>query len=272
VASGRISYSRDPAARAQLERLDELPPQAYRQYRGNEIAMVFQEPMACLNPVYTIGEQLIEAISAHTEVSAVEAREKAIAALRDVEIPDPARRVDEYPHQLSGGMRQRVAIAIALCGNPKLLIADEPTTALDVTVQAQILELLDTIRKERNIGLIFITHNLGVVAQLADRVVVMYCGQVVEDGPVDEIFYAPRHPYTKGLLDSVPREGEIGDKGKRLRSIPGTVPSPFALPPGCRYAPRCAFEQEACSSNKPALEAAGLNHASRCLRWKEITL
>lgn len=272
ISSGEIRYSRDPAAKAPMERLSDLPPQAYRQYRGNEIAMVFQEPMACLNPVYTVGQQLVEAIVAHADVSTAQARERAIATLRDMSIPDPQRRVDEYPHQLSGGMRQRVTLAIALCGNPKLLIADEPTTALDVTVQAQILELLDNIRKDRDIGLIFITHNLGVVAQLADRVVVMYCGQVVEDGPVDEIFYAPRHPYTKGLLDSVPREGTIGDKGRRLHSIPGTVPSPFALPPGCRYAPRCAHAQDECSARQPLLETAGPEHAVRCMRWKEITV
>lgn len=271
VAGGEIRYSRDPLAGAPLERLDDLPPQAYRKYRGNEIAMIFQEPMACLNPLYTVGDQLGEAIRAHEPVGESEARRRATEALRDVGIPDPERRVDEYPHQLSGGMRQRVAIAIALCGNPKLLIADEPTTALDVTVQAQILELLDKVRRARTIGLVFITHNLGVVAQAADRVVVMYCGQVVEDGPVDQIFYHPRHPYTRGLLDSVPREGEALDKSKRLRSIAGSVPSPFALPKGCRFAPRCVFATDLCEEAAPVLEHLG-DHSVRCHRWKEISL
>ena len=272
VAGGEIRYSRDPSAGAPLERLDGLPPQAYRQYRGNEIAMIFQEPMACLNPLYSVGDQLIEAIRAHGSASDPEARSRAIHALRDVGIPDPERRFDEYPHQLSGGMRQRVAIAIALCGNPKLLIADEPTTALDVTVQAQILELLGKIRRERNIGLIFITHNLGVVAQIADRVVVMYCGQVVEDGPVEQIFYDPRHPYTRGLLDSLPREGEAVDKNKRLRSIPGSVPSPFALPEGCRFAPRCTFANDDCTTAPPLLETSDSDGSVRCHHWKEINL
>jgi len=272
VASGEIHYSRNAAEGGALERLDTLPPQAYRQYRGIEIAMIFQEPMACLNPVYTIGDQLIEAINAHRPQSHCAAREQAVAALRDVGIPDPERRFNDYPHQLSGGMRQRVAIAIALCGNPKLLIADEPTTALDVTVQAQILELLDKIRRERNIGLVFITHNLGVVAQMADRVVVMYCGQVVEDGPVEQIFYHPKHPYTRGLLDSVPREDNELDKSERLMSIPGTVPSAFALPKGCRFAPRCTFATQQCREAMPLLECAAAGQFLRCHRWKEITL
>lgn len=272
VASGEIHYSRNAMEAGELERIDTLPPQAYRQYRGNEIAMIFQEPMACLNPVYTVGHQLIEAINAHNPQSHAAAREEAVAALRDVGIPDPERRIDDYPHQLSGGMRQRVAIAIALCGNPKLLIADEPTTALDVTVQAQILDLLDKIRRERNIGLIFITHNLGVVAQMADRVVVMYCGQVVEDGPVEQIFYHPKHPYTRGLLDSVPRENQKVDKSRHLNSIPGTVPSAFAVPRGCRFAPRCTFSTEKCRAAVPQLETAAAGHVLRCHRWKEITL
>ncbi|AJE47529.1 dipeptide/oligopeptide/nickel ABC transporter permease/ATP-binding protein [Celeribacter indicus] len=273
VTGGSIHYSRDPEGHGPLERLDRLPPESYRQYRGNEIAMVFQEPMACLNPVYTVGRQLAEAIRAHDACPTAELRKRSIAALADVGIPDPARRIEEYPHQLSGGMRQRVALAIALCGNPRLLIADEPTTALDVTVQAQILELLDRIRRERNIGLIFITHDLGVVAQLADRVVVMYCGQVVEDGSVEEIFYHPRHPYTRGLLDSVPKHGELGDKTeKRLLSIRGTVPSPFDLPSGCRYAPRCDFARPACDKGVPVLETVEGRHTTRCRRWKDIAL
>lgn len=272
VASGEIHYCADATVNGPLERLDDLSPQSYRQYRGNEIAMIFQEPMACLNPVYTIGDQLIEAITAHNPQSHQETRKQAVTALRDVGIPDPERRFNDYPHQLSGGMRQRVAIAIALCGDPKLLIADEPTTALDVTVQAQILELLDQVRRERNIGVIFITHNLGVVAQMADRVVVMYCGQVVEDGPVEQIFYHPKHPYTRGLLDSVPHTDEQMDKTKHLSSIPGTVPSAFDLPKGCRFAPRCAFAMELCSATMPELEAAANGHIQRCHRWREITL
>lgn len=272
VSAGSVHYSRDASNGGALERLDQLSPAAYREYRGNEIAMIFQEPMACLNPVYTVGAQLSEALLAHQPLSPQEAKDAALKALRDVGIPDPERRYSDYPHQLSGGMRQRVAIAIALCGNPKLLIADEPTTALDVTVQAQILELLDQIRRERNIGLIFITHNMGVVAQMADRVVVMYCGQVVEDGPVEQIFYAPRHPYTRGLLDSVPRENEMRDKTARLRSIPGAVPSPFALPKGCRFAPRCAMAIDICQNTMPKLEEAAERHIARCHRLKELSL
>ncbi|WP_142846740.1 dipeptide/oligopeptide/nickel ABC transporter permease/ATP-binding protein [Telmatospirillum sp. J64-1] len=270
IASGEIWYSRGEGENARAIDLAPVPASHFRAYRGRDMGMVFQEPMACLNPVYTIGYQLVEAITVHNNVSKAKAEEMALAELKRVGIPDPERRLREYPHQLSGGMRQRVAIAIALCGQPNLLIADEPTTALDVTVQAQILELLEDIRRTSNIGLIFITHNLGVVAEIADRVVVMYCGQVVEEGSVEEIFYSPRHPYTRGLLASVPKPEDLNSGEKRLASIPGTVPSPLALPPGCRFAPRCSYSTEACSVAVPELEVVTESQAARCIRWKEI--
>ncbi|WP_029006133.1 dipeptide/oligopeptide/nickel ABC transporter permease/ATP-binding protein [Azorhizobium doebereinerae] len=275
IAGGEILYAREGAERsgasaAAAVDLARIPAARMRAHRGQEIGMVFQEPMACLNPVYTVGFQLTEALRAHGRMTKAEARARAEEELRRVGIPDPARRLNDYPHQLSGGMRQRVAIAIALCGRPRLLIADEPTTALDVTVQAQILVLLDDIRKMQGIGLVFITHNLGVVAEIADRVVVMYCGQVVEDGPVEDIFYRPLHPYTRGLIASVPQDGGSADKSRQLFSIPGTVPNPLDLPPGCRFAPRCPEAIAACTKAPPAMEAAGAGHQVRCIRWREI--
>ncbi|MBB4368303.1 peptide/nickel transport system permease protein [Bradyrhizobium sp. cir1] len=271
IADGRVLYSPGDRDKAHTIDLSQVPAEKFRSYRGREIGMVFQEPMACLNPVYTIGFQLEEALLVQREMTRDCARRQAEEELRRVGIPDPARRLDEYPHQLSGGMRQRVAIAIALCGRPKLLIADEPTTALDVTVQAQILTLLDVIRKEQAIGMIFITHNLGVVAEVADRVVVMYCGQPVEQGTVDEIFYNPRHPYTRGLLASVPRDDESDDdSATQLISIPGAVPSPTALPPGCRFAPRCVHAVDDCNRGVPLIEAVNDGHEVRCIRWRDI--
>ncbi|MFC0216811.1 dipeptide/oligopeptide/nickel ABC transporter permease/ATP-binding protein [Pseudochelatococcus lubricantis] len=267
IARGSIDYV---TADRQRHDLATVPLNRFRAYRGKEIGMVFQEPMACLNPVYTIGYQLVEAVTAHARLPKQETWARALKALKQVGIPDPERRLHEYPHQLSGGMRQRVAIAIALCGKPSLLIADEPTTALDVTVQAQILDLLEQIREASRIGLIFITHNLGVVAEIADRVVVMYCGQVVEEGTVEEIFYTPRHPYTRGLLASVPKVEDKTGGNKRLSSIPGAVPSPLALPPGCRFAPRCAHATDLCNAGVPALEPVSDSQAARCVRWREL--
>src|SRR5256714_4796828 len=211
-----------------------------RNVRGNDIAMIFQDPMTSLNPVYTVGEQIAEALRLHRKLSRKAAKAAAVEAMREVAIPDPARRADDYPHQLSGGMRQRVMIAMALACDPKLLIADEPTTALDVTIQAQILELLNELRRTRELGVILITHDLGVVAEVADRVAVMYTGRIVEESPVEELFARPKHPYTEGLLRSVPKltEAEVV-KAERLETIEGTVPSPTQLPPGCHFAPRC---------------------------------
>ncbi len=218
-----------------------------RQIRGDDIAMIFQDPMTSLNPVFTVGEQIAEALRLHRKLSRKAARAAAIEAMREVAIPDPARRADDYPHQLSGGMRQRVMIAMALACDPKLLIADEPTTALDVTIQAQILELLNELRKSRDLAVLLITHDLGVVAEVADRVAVMYTGKIVEESPVEELFARPKHPYTEGLLRSVPKLTlEDVAKKERLETIEGVVPSPTNLPPGCHFEPRCPYRMPRC--------------------------
>ncbi|HYF91377.1 MAG TPA: ABC transporter ATP-binding protein [Symbiobacteriaceae bacterium] len=222
-----------------------------RKIRGNDISMIFQEPMTSLNPVYTIGDQISEAIILHQGLSKKEAIDKAVEMLRLVGIPLPERRVKEYPHQLSGGMRQRVMIAMALSCNPKLLIADEPTTALDVTIQAQILELMKKLKKELGMAIMLITHDLGVVAEMCERVVVMYGGKVVEEGDAVSIYKSPLHPYTEGLLQSIPRMDEDVD---RLHVIEGVVPNPLHLPEGCRFHPRCPYAVDKCKQAQPALE------------------
>jgi oligopeptide/dipeptide ABC transporter ATP-binding protein len=225
-----------------------LSDQRMREIRGDDIAMIFQDPMTSLNPVFTVGDQIGEALRLHRKLSKQEARKATIEAMSEVAIPDPARRVDDYPHQLSGGMRQRVMIAMALACDPKLLIADEPTTALDVTIQAQILELLDELRKTRELAVLLITHDLGVVAEVADRVAVMYTGRIVEESPVEELFARPKHPYTEGLLRSVPKLTlEHVEKKERLETIEGIVPSPTALPAGCHFAPRCPHRMPRCT-------------------------
>lgn len=245
-----------------------------RKIRGNDISMIFQEPMTSLNPVYTVGDQIAEAVMLHQGKNKKEAMEVATDMLRFVGIPAPEKRVNEYPHQMSGGMRQRVMIAMALSCKPALLIADEPTTALDVTIQAQILDLMRNLQKEVGMSILFITHNLGVVAEMADRVVVMYGGRVVEEGDVVEIFKAPRHPYTMGLLNSIPRPSDYehvaGQPKQRLEAIPGNVPNPLNLPPGCAFEPRCKFAIAECSAAVPALEDTGHGHTSRCIRWREF--
>ncbi|WP_374446986.1 ABC transporter ATP-binding protein [Stella sp.] len=238
-------------------------PAELRKIRGGAISMIFQEPMTSLNPVFTVGDQITEAITAHMAVSAAEARERAIEMLKRVRIPSPERRIDDYPHQMSGGMRQRVMIAMALACGPKLLIADEPTTALDVTIQAQILDLMRTLRDETGTSIILITHDLGVIAELADTVVVMYAGKIVESAPVGALFADPQHPYTIGLMGSIPK---LEETRTRLASIEGTVPPPFALPEGCRFNPRCPFADDRCRREEPPLRTLRDDHAVAC--WK----
>jgi peptide/nickel transport system ATP-binding protein/oligopeptide transport system ATP-binding protein len=235
-----------------------------RQVRGGQIAMIFQEPMTSLNPVHSIGRQLTEAMHVHSpELNASALKDKAIAALKRVRIPSPERRFEEFPHQLSGGMRQRVMIAMALACEPRLLIADEPTTALDVTVQAQILDLLRELQAETGMSIILITHDLGVIAEMADDVAVMYAGKVVERTTARELFDDPQHPYTLGLLGSVPRLDEDRD---RLLAIDGSVPPPFAFPPGCRFNPRCPFALDLCRSAMPVLREVAPGHQAACHR------
>ena len=237
-----------------------LEPRELRAIRGNQIAMVFQEPMTSLNPVFTVGDQIGEAAIVHQRLGRGAARRRAIEMLQLVGIPDPEERVDDYPHQMSGGMRQRVMIAMALVCHPKLLIADEPTTALDVTIQAQILELLDRLQSELGMAVMLITHDFGVVAGSADRVVVMYAGQVVEQAPTKELFAHPLHPYTEGLLASVPRidTPRVAAARERLHAIPGQVPAATAWPSGCRFHPRCPYAWDRCRTEEPPLlDAAG---------------
>ena len=242
--------------------LNGLDDDELRNIRGEQIAMVFQDPMCSLNPVYRVGDQITEMIHAHRDVSKREADDRAIELLRSVGIPNPERRVRHYPHEFSGGMRQRVMIAMALALEPDVLIADEPTTALDVTVQAQILRLLDQLNRDRDLAVILITHDLGVVAEIADRVVVMYAGQIVENATLDEIFYDPQHPYTWGLLGSLMRLDQ--SRTTKLAQIPGQPPSLLAPPPGCRFAPRCAYAFDKCHELPPLEARAGDNHLDRC--------
>jgi oligopeptide/dipeptide ABC transporter ATP-binding protein len=237
-----------------------LRGEALRRIRGRRIGMIFQDPMTSLNPVFTVESQIVEGILAHFKLPAAEARQRALQLLQEVGIPDPAERLKAYPHQLSGGMRQRVMIAIALAAEPEILVADEPTTALDVTVQAQILEVLDRLRRARGMAVLLITHDLGIVAGRADRVAVMYAGQIVEEAPTPELFAHPSHPYTQGLFASVPR---ISGPVNRITPIAGTVPPPTAWPAGCRFRPRCpqAFEK---SQLPPELLPVGPDHRMRC--------
>ncbi len=256
IANGRVALDG--------RNLLDLPPSAMREVRGSEVAMIFQEPMTSLNPVHPIGRQITEAMRAHDRrATDAELRDRAIEALKRVRIPEPARRFAEYPHQLSGGMRQRVMIAMALACRPKLLIADEPTTALDVTVQAQILDLLRELQAETGMSVILITHDLGVVAEMADEIAVMYAGKVVERATAEDLFASPQHPYTLGLLGSVPRLDEDRD---RLLAIEGAVPPPFALPQGCRFHPRCPFAIDACTRAQPPLEEVAPGHRAACIR------
>ena len=264
ITGGEILYKGRDLLRLSAEEM--------RKIRGNEISMIFQEPMTSLNPVFTIGNQLMEAILLHQDLSKSEALNKAVEMLRLVGIPAPEKRVRDYPHQLSGGMRQRVMIAMALSCNPKILIADEPTTALDVTIQAQILDLLRDLQQKTGLALLLITHDLGVVAEMAHDVVVMYAGRVVERAPVNEIFKSPKHPYTRGLLNSIPvlsRDPTGKVKKSRLEPIPGIVPSLFDLPPGCRFQERCTLASEECRTSEPALRELTGIRSVRCVKAEE---
>lgn len=259
ILAGSVIYHRN-GQEIELTKLDPKGKQ-YREIRGNEIAMIFQEPMTSLNPVYTIGNQIMEAIMLHQKVGKREARQRAIAMLKAVGIPSPEQRVDEYPHQLSGGMRQRAMIAMALSCNPSLLIADEPTTALDVTIQAQILDLIRKLQEEFHMALMMITHNLGVIAEIADDVVIMYMGQVVEEATVKEIYHNPLHPYTHGLMESIPA---LTRKKERLKPIKGMVPDPYNLPKGCPFEPRCPEAMDICRTQMPQLKEVKPGHKVAC--------
>jgi peptide/nickel transport system ATP-binding protein len=265
IVDGRIEF--------EGRNLLDLPEPEMRRIRGNAIAMIFQEPMTSLNPVLTIGRQIAEALVLHRGMSEADAMTRAIEMLRKVHMPEAERRVKQYPHELSGGMRQRVMIAMALACGPRLLIADEPTTALDVTIQAQILELMrelrESIGKSAGASIILITHDLGVVAEMAHRVVVMYAGRKVEEAPVEELFARPRHPYTRGLLGSMPHLGDsVEETGKRLVEIPGMVPSLKEAMPGCLFAPRCPNASERCRTDVPPLESHGPGHWAAC--WHPV--
>ncbi|EUB98863.1 oligopeptide/dipeptide ABC transporter, ATPase subunit [Rhizobium sp. CF080] len=270
IAAGSIQLKRKNGSVSDLVSLSE---QEMRSIRGDDIGMVFQEPMSSLNPVYTIGDQISEPIRVHRGADRKAAMNAAITLLESVGIPDAKRRAGQYPHELSGGMRQRATIAMALACDPTLLIADEPTTALDVTIQAQILDLLQKLQRERGMAMLFVTHNLGVVAEIAHRVAVMYAGRIVETGPVDEVFRNPKHPYTMGLLASMPKLGDASrmkQAGEKLAAIPGVVPSLMDMPAGCAFSPRCKFAIEDCRVAVPPLADVNPRHQSRCIRWREI--
>jgi oligopeptide/dipeptide ABC transporter ATP-binding protein len=264
IVAGSIRFKGEELTTASAERMREI--------RGNDMAMIFQDPMTSLNPVFTVGEQIAEALRLHRKLNKRDAWSAAIEAMREVAIPSPDTRANDYPHQLSGGLRQRVMIAMALACDPELLIADEPTTALDVTIQAQILELLDDLRKTRKLAVLLITHDLGVVAEVADRVCVMYTGKIVEESGVDEIFDRPKHPYTQGLLRSVPKlTARDVAKHDRLQTIEGTVPNPTKLPDGCHFAPRCPFRMERCTRGEIPIYLLENGVGVRCVLYDEET-
>ena len=253
MPSGTILYQGEDLLRA--------PGSTMRRIRGSEIAMIFQDPMSSLNPVLTIADQISETLRQHQGLTGAAARKRVVELLGLVRIPDAARRADEYPHRLSGGMRQRVMIAMAIACKPRLLIADEPTTALDVTIQAQILELLRDLRKELSMSVMLISHDLGVIAEFAQRVIVMYAGRVVEDAPVAQLFRRPVHPYTMGLIAAVPK---LDSDAPRLATIPGRIPSPQEVIPGCRFSPRCALVQDGCLDAQPSMQLVGDRQSARC--------
>ncbi|HLU54499.1 MAG TPA: ABC transporter ATP-binding protein [Pseudonocardia sp.] len=263
LGAGRVTAG---SIRFQGEELVGADPERLRCLRGADIAMIFQNPMSCLDPLFTVGDQIAEALRIHRPVSRRDARRRAVELLTEVGIPDPARRVRSYPHELSGGQQQRVMIAMALACEPALLIADEPTTALDVTVEAQILELLRRMRRDHGTALLFVTHDMGVVAEMADRVLVMYAGRVVEQGTVDEVLRDPRNPYTRALIESIPTPST--PRGEPMPVIAGNVPHPAALPDGCRFHPRCPVVLDRCAVDEPALVDLGAGRSSRC--WQHV--
>ncbi|MEI5908538.1 ABC transporter ATP-binding protein [Bacillus spongiae] len=260
IDGGKILFKEEDLVQVSESRMRDL--------RGNEIAMIFQEPMTSLNPVFTIGNQLIEAIRIHKKWSKGKAKQRAVEILKQVGLPRAEELLSEYPHQLSGGMRQRVMIAMAMACEPELLIADEPTTALDVTIQAQILALMKKLNEDTNTAVMLITHDLGVVAEVCERIIVMYSGKVVEQGTVKEIFQNPQHPYTKGLIQSVP---DMRYKKDKLYSIPGNVPKPGSIKSGCRFAPRCEVALERCTTETPELYKTGNEHCTRCFLYDGTT-
>jgi peptide/nickel transport system ATP-binding protein len=249
------------------QRIDDLPPEEARKMRGKRIGMVFQDPLTSLNPLYRVGDQIVETIRTHTRVGDGEARERAIMLLQEAGIQGARARINSYPHEFSGGMRQRVVLALALCAEPDLLIADEPTTALDVTVQAQILRLLLRLRDENGLAIILITHDLGVIASTCDSVAVMYAGRIMERAPKPELLRRPLHPYTLGLIRSRPHAAQ---RGSELPSIEGQMPPMSELPPGCRFHPRCPYARPACRTGDINLASAAPNHQTACIRWREI--
>ncbi len=267
ISGGSVRYRLKSGETSDLAK---LPPEGMRRLRGREIAMIFQEPMTSLNPVLSVGEQIAEQVRHHTGTGSAAAMRRAVEMLGLVEIPDAARRAADYPHQMSGGMRQRVMIALAMSCNPRLLIADEPTTALDVTIQAQILALVDRLRREHDMGVLFITHNLGVVAEIADDVTVMYAGEAVEAAEVRTMFRDPRHPYTRALIDCLPARARTGADGRRVvSSIPGSVGAAAAAG-GCKFAPRCSHAAPPCHAAHPILEPSDGGHMIRCFRWRDL--
>tara|TARA_B110000240_G_C13451921_1_gene432905 strand:+ start:287 stop:1282 length:996 start_codon:yes stop_codon:yes gene_type:complete len=270
--NGKIDQGKITLLSKKNEELDilELSESKFNKVRGNDVSMIFQEPMTCLNPTMTIGSQIKEVILNHKKISNKDAYKSMIDLLKLVEIPEPEQRAEEYPHQLSGGMRQRIMISIALACEPKLIIADEPTTALDVTIQAQLLELLKRLKNSvvNKTSILFVTHNLGIVREIADRIIVMYAGTIVEEGTVDEVFNKPLHPYTKGLIQSLP-EFNI-EHNKKIQPIRGSIPNMNKLPSGCYFHPRCDFATENCKINKPNLEIIVNDRKSRCFEFRKL--